>query len=162
MAVIQGRSAALTCKCWLALRRALGLILGSLAVPCRSRAASFWLVSERRSSQRAAGGGKNVSLADSSTHPLILFDGVCNLCSASVQWIIRHDPAAIFHFATLQSREPQRLESIILLDGGREYRRSTAFLHILRRLPRLKWLAYVGATIPVAIRDEIYDLIATN
>jgi len=79
-----------------------------------------------------------------------------------VQWIIRRDPAAIFHFATLQSREPRRLESIILLDGGREYRRSTAFLHILRRLPRLRWLAYAGATIPEPIRDEIYDLIATN
>ena len=79
-----------------------------------------------------------------------------------MQWIIRRDPAGIFHFATLQSREPRRLESIILLDGGREYRRSTAFLHILRRLPRLKWLAYVVVTIPEPIRDEIYDLIATN
>ena len=79
-----------------------------------------------------------------------------------MQWIIGRDPAGIFHFATLQSREPRRLESIILLDGGREYRRSTAFLHILRRLPRLRWLAYVGATIPEPIRDEIYDVIATN
>ena len=93
---------------------------------------------------------------------MILFDGVCNLCNASVQWIIRRDPAGIFHFATLQSREAGRLESIVLIDGGREYRRSTAFLHILRRLPRFKWMAYVGATIPEPIRDAVYDLIAGN
>lgn len=93
---------------------------------------------------------------------MIYFDGVCNLCNASVQWIIRHDPAGIFHFATLQSRDVRKLESIILIDGQREYRRSTAFLHILRRLPRFKWLAYFGATIPESIRDRVYDLIANN
>jgi len=93
---------------------------------------------------------------------VILFDGVCNLCNGAVQWIIRHDPQGIFHFATLQSRDTKRLETIILLDGPREHRRSTAFLHILRRLPRFKWLAYVGAVLPEAIRDAVYDLIAAN
>jgi len=99
-------------------------------------------------------------LADPFTHPVILFDGVCNLCSASVQWIIRHDSPGIFHFATLQSREVKPLETIVLIHDGRVYERSTAFLHILLRLPRFKWLAYLGATIPEALRDEIYDLIA--
>ena len=93
---------------------------------------------------------------------MILFDGVCNLCNGAVQWIIRRDPAGIFQFATLQSREVHRLETIILIDGQREYRRSTAFLHILRRLPKLKWLAYVGAVLPEPIRDDLYDLIAKN
>src|SRR4051812_47642128 len=105
---------------------------------------------------------KSADLSDSSTHPVILFDGVCNLCNGAVQWIIRHDPQGIFHFATLQSRDTKRLETIILLDGRREYRRSTAFLHILRRLPPFKWLAYLGATLPEPIRDHIYDLIAAN
>ena len=91
---------------------------------------------------------------------MILFDGVCNLCNGGVQWIIRHDPQGVFHFATLQSRNVQPLESIILIDGQREYQRSTAFLHILRRLPGFKWLAYVGATIPAPIRDELYDFVA--
>jgi len=99
-------------------------------------------------------------LADSATHPIILFDGVCNLCSAGVQFIIRHDPAGIFHFATLQSRDVKPLETIVLIDGGREYERSMATLHILRRLPRFRWLAYLGAVIPQPIRDEIYDLVA--
>ena len=96
------------------------------------------------------------------THPVVLFDGVCNLCNGAVQWIIRRDPESIFHFATLQSRDVRRLETIVLIDGRREYRRSTAFLHILRRLPKLKWLAYVGAVLPEPIRDHIYDLIAKN
>jgi len=91
---------------------------------------------------------------------VILFDGVCNLCSAGVQFIIRHDPAGIFHFATLQSRDVKPLETIVLIDGEHEYERSTATLHILRRLPRLKWLAYLGAMIPEPIRDHIYDFIA--
>ena len=109
----------------------------------------------RASHQLAEAPGHEVS-------SVILFDGVCNLCNASVQWIIRHDPAGIFHFATLQSRDVQRLESIILIEGNREFRRSTAFLHILRRLPRLKWLAYFGAVLPEAIRDRAYDFIAKN
>jgi len=111
-------------------------------------------------SQHVAGGGKNGSVANSATHPVILFDGVCNLCSAGVQFIIHHDPAGIFQFATLQSRDVTPLESIVLIDDGREYERSTATLHILRRLPRFKWLAYLGAVIPPSIRDEIYDFIA--
>ena len=93
---------------------------------------------------------------------MIYFDGVCNLCSAGVRWIIRHDPDGVFHFATLQSRQVKRLETIILIDGPRQYHRSTAFLHILRRLPRLKWLAYVGAVLPEEIRDHVYDLVASN
>jgi predicted DCC family thiol-disulfide oxidoreductase YuxK len=101
-------------------------------------------------------------LENSTSHPVILFDGVCNLCNGAVQWIIRHDPGGIFHFGTLQSRQVQRLESIVLIDGRREYRRSRAFLHILRRLPRLKWLAYFGAAIPESIRDEVYDWVAGN
>jgi predicted DCC family thiol-disulfide oxidoreductase YuxK len=91
---------------------------------------------------------------------VVLFDGVCNLCSAGVQWIIRHDASGIFHFATLQSRHVKPLETIVLIDGQREYERSTATLHILRRLPRFKWLAYLGVTIPPPIRDQIYDFIA--
>ncbi len=94
------------------------------------------------------------------THPVILFDGVCNLCNAAVQWIIRHDPAGIFHFASLQSQNVHRLESIVLIEGKREYRRSAAFLRILHRLPKYRWLAAIGAVIPPPIRDWIYDLIA--
>lgn len=113
-------------------------------------------------SQRGGGGGKKRWLKEAQSHPVILFDGVCNLCNGAVQWIIRHDPAGIFHFATLQSRDAKRLESIILIDDKRQYRRSAAFLQILRRLPRMKCLAYLGAVLPESFRDELYDLVAAN
>ena len=111
-------------------------------------------------SHTRGGGGKNRGVEDAGEHPVVLFDGVCNLCNGAVGWIIRRDPGGVFKFAALQSRSGFPLESIVLLEGGREYRRSTAFLRVLRRLPRLKWLAYFGAVIPERIRDEVYDLIA--
>jgi predicted DCC family thiol-disulfide oxidoreductase YuxK len=93
-------------------------------------------------------------------HPVVLFDGVCNLCTGAVKWIISRDPEGIFHFASLQSRGEAQLESIVLIDGEREYRRSSAFLQILRRLPRYRWLAYVGAVVPEVLRDRVYEEIA--
>ena len=99
-------------------------------------------------------------MEDTGEHPVVLFDGVCNLCNAAVGWIIRHDPKAVFRFAPLQSRGDVRLESIVLIEGRREYRRSTAFLRVMRQLPRYRWLAYFGAMIPGVVRDEVYDLIA--
>jgi predicted DCC family thiol-disulfide oxidoreductase YuxK len=101
-------------------------------------------------------------MAEMPEHPVVLFDGVCNLCTGAVQWIIRHDPQGLFHFASLQSRVVRRLESIVVIDAGREYRRSAAFLQILRRLPKLSWLAYAGAVIPQGIRDLVYEYIAKH
>jgi predicted DCC family thiol-disulfide oxidoreductase YuxK len=93
-------------------------------------------------------------------HPVVLFDGVCNLCTGAVKWIISRDPEGIFHFASLQSRGEGKLESIVLIDAEREYRRSSAFLQILRRLPRYRCLAYVGAVVPEVVRDRVYEEIA--
>src|SRR5918999_1145004 len=75
------------------------------------------------------------------THPLLLFDGVCNLCNGSVQFIIRRDPAARFRFASLQSEVGQRyldelridrqaIDSMILVEGGRWSKESEAALRI--------------------------------
>ena len=105
----------------------------------------------------------------------MLFDGVCNLCSASVQFIIRHDPGERFHFAALQSRAGQEVlerygpgdrpipDSVMLYESGRLYSRSTAALRIARRLrgwPR--WLAPLGWMVPTFLRDRIYDLVARH
>src|SRR5688572_8619963 len=92
--------------------------------------------------------------------PVVLFDGVCNLCTGAVRWIINHDPEGVFQFASLQSQGEAKLETIVVIDGEREYRRSSAFLQILRRLPRYRWLAYVGAVVPEVMRDRVYDEIA--
>ena len=108
------------------------------------------------------------------TPAVVLFDGVCNLCDASVQFIIRQDRRGRFRFAALQSSVGAELagrcrrpagdspESVVLIDGDRCYDRSTAALHILREL-RWPWPAlYVFILVPAGVRDRVYSLIARN
>ena len=104
---------------------------------------------------------------------IVLFDGVCNLCNASVQFIIRRDPSGCFHFASRQSApgrellerhglDPQRDDSIVLLERGRVYLRSTAALRIAQRL-RWPWPLLFGfILVPRFLRDSLYDWIAAN
>jgi predicted DCC family thiol-disulfide oxidoreductase YuxK len=81
----------------------------------------------------------------SADHPVLLFDGVCNLCNSSVQWVIEHDPGAIFRFASLQSEAGQallrqhqlptdELNTVVLVDAGRAYTRSDVPLQIVGKL----------------------------
>ena len=105
------------------------------------------------------------------TGRLVLFDGVCNLCNSSVQFIIARDPSARFRFAPLQSRSARTLieqsgiraplpDSLLLIERGHAYLRSTAALRIARRL-RFPWpLLYVLIAVPRPLRDCIYDFIA--
>ena len=78
-----------------------------------------------------------------SSHPLILFDGVCNFCAAAVRFVAARDPTAQFHFAPLQSSlarellerhgiDDPGLTSMVLLEGGTAYLKSTAALRIAR------------------------------
>ena len=104
---------------------------------------------------------------------VILFDGVCNLCNASVDFIIRNDPRAYFQFAALQSQAGQRLlaqagistdrlEAVLLWENGQLYSASTAALHIARRL-RFPWLLfYAFMLVSSAVRDAIYLWVARN
>lgn len=105
--------------------------------------------------------------------PIILFDGVCNLCNASVQFIIERDPTAVFRFSALQSDFGQSIlaknavnteggDSVILVEGGKIYDRSTAALRIARRLSGGIKFLYVFIIIPRPIRDFVYKLIAKN
>ena len=102
--------------------------------------------------------------------PVILFDGVCNLCDASVQFVLDHDRAAHFRFAPLQSETARRLvgdratalDSIVLVEDGRVYDRSTAALRIARRLDGA-WPALAAfLVVPRPLRDVVYDWIARN
>ena len=113
----------------------------------------------------------------------MLFDGVCNVCDASVNFIIEHDKAAHFKFAALQSAEGTRLaaenglesatakqdetasdlipiDSVILIEDGRAYTHSAAALRILRRLGAPWSWAYVLVIVPRPIRDWAYRLFA--
>ncbi len=106
--------------------------------------------------------------------PIILFDGVCNLCDASVRFVIDHDPDARFRFAPLQSQAaaallarlgraaPSGPQAVLLLEGGRSWEGSDAALRIARRL-RGPWrLAGALAVVPRPLREAAYRLIARN
>jgi predicted DCC family thiol-disulfide oxidoreductase YuxK len=106
-------------------------------------------------------------------HPVILFDGVCNLCTASVQYVIKHDPEHIFHFASLQSGFGKKVltdfnlavndfNSFILLSNSKIYDRSTAALMVAKRLKGPVGLLYIFIVIPKFIRDLVYGFIAKN
>jgi predicted DCC family thiol-disulfide oxidoreductase YuxK len=105
--------------------------------------------------------------------PVVFFDGVCNLCNRTVQFIIRHDRKGIFRFASLQSKlgqkvraEMQRgersgaLDSIILLYKGKYYTKSSAALKIGMLLGGVGRLLAPGYILPVFFRDAVYDAIA--
>lgn len=102
---------------------------------------------------------------------IVLFDGVCNFCNSSIQFIIRHDPKGIFKYAALQSDYAKKLvgdrispepESVILYEDGKVYDRTTAALKIARHLSGLWPLLYIFIVIPAFLRDPIYKLIAKN
>jgi predicted DCC family thiol-disulfide oxidoreductase YuxK len=105
--------------------------------------------------------------------PVVLFDGVCNLCNGSVRFVIERDPHKHFQFAPLQSETATTLigrtadplampDSIVLVDDGRLYVRSTAALRIARRL-RFPWpLLWLFMAVPRPLRDWVYDLIARH
>lgn len=99
---------------------------------------------------------------------IVLFDGVCNLCTASVQFVIRRDSRKRLRFASLQSPAARKLlgahqaneaqlDSMILIADGRLYRRSGAALRIARRLDGLWPLLSVLLLIPRPVRDAVYD-----
>ncbi|GIV32876.1 MAG: hypothetical protein KatS3mg031_0411 [Chitinophagales bacterium] len=105
--------------------------------------------------------------------PVIFFDGVCNLCNASVRFVIKRDKQNRFRYASLQSDYAQKFfterqfdasktDSIVLFEADRFFTRSTAALRIARHLSGLWPLLYVFIVIPPCIRDALYDFIARN
>jgi len=104
---------------------------------------------------------------------LILFDGTCNLCNASVNFIIDRDPHREFRFASLQSRlgkdmaaraglKPDELETLVLVDAGIFYTRSAAALRIVSRLAAPWSMLYVLVAVPRPLRDALYGWVARN
>lgn len=106
-------------------------------------------------------------------NPVILFDGVCNLCSSSVQFIIRNDPKKYFRFASLQSNFGQsvlkqfnlpsnELNSFILFHKGKIAIKSTGALEVAKRLLGAWPLLYIFIIVPAFIRDAVYEFIGRN
>ncbi|HEY4875381.1 MAG TPA: thiol-disulfide oxidoreductase DCC family protein [Puia sp.] len=104
---------------------------------------------------------------------IILFDGVCNLCSSGVLFIIKRDKKNQFFFSSLQSKTGQEylkqfnlpvnnINSFVLIESNKLFTRSTAALRILKYLGNGWQLFYVFITLPKFIRDGIYKWIAKN
>lgn len=107
----------------------------------------------------------------SNTEAIILFDGICNLCNGSVQFIIKRDPKEQFSFASLQSDAAEKLllqfnydnskvKTIVLIEDGQLYTKSTAVLRICKRIDSMWRLMYVFIIIPKGLRDFVYGVVA--
>ncbi len=110
-------------------------------------------------------------------HPtIILFDGVCSLCSGVVRFIVARDPHSRFRFAALQSDAARRAcaefgatqpaaaepDSVIVIADGRAFERSDAALAIAARLP-FPWPVFgVFRILPRSLRDRLYAVVARN
>lgn len=105
---------------------------------------------------------------------IILFDGVCNLCNSSVQFVIKRDKNKQFRYASLQSElgekllaerniDPNQIDSIILIDPNVAYYiKSSAALEISKKLSGLWPLMSLFLFLPTGFRDFVYDFIAKN
>ena len=108
------------------------------------------------------------------TRPIILYDGVCNLCEGSVRFVLARDSARRFCFAALQSERGRQLlaenglqafgdlSAVVLLQDGKAYVKSDAALAIASQLdPPWPFFARF-AFVPRPVRDTIYDFIGTR
>ena len=109
----------------------------------------------------------------SNPQPIILFDGVCNLCAWAVRFIIERDPRAVFRFAALQSDAGQKLlvehglergsmDSFVLVENGRAHLESSAALHVACHLAGAWPLCFAFIILPRMVRDPLYRVIARN
>lgn len=103
---------------------------------------------------------------------IILFDGECNFCNKSVQFIIKRDPNGLFKFASLQSdigkellrkyNAPNNIDSFVLIEANKCYFKSSAGLRICRNLIGAWKLLYFLLVIPSPLRDFLYGIVAKN
>lgn len=103
---------------------------------------------------------------------LILFDGVCVLCSGWVRFLIERDHVNFWRFTPIQSRygralaqglgiDPEIPQTNAVIVGGRAYFKSDSAIHALARLPRWRWV-HVFSILPRPVRDWLYDRVAQN
>ncbi|HEY6383224.1 MAG TPA: DCC1-like thiol-disulfide oxidoreductase family protein [Pseudolabrys sp.] len=131
--------------------------LGCLLFPCRQSGQSLLI-------QKV--------LAANSPHGLILFDGVCVLCSRGCGFVNKRDRRGYFRFVPMQLAEGRPLaeqlginpdcpDSFAFVENGHAFVKSEAVLRIARELPRWQW-TWLFHFMPRVIRDAIYDLVARN
>ena len=108
-----------------------------------------------------------------STPYIVLFDGGCNLCDSTVQFVLKRDTNKRFLFGSLQGKAGQQyllqqhlpvnhFQSFVLIEGEKSYTRSTAVLRLLKHLGKGWQLLYAFIIIPAFIRNAVYRFIAAN
>lgn len=105
--------------------------------------------------------------------PILLFDGVCNLCNAYVQWVLKRDRKGIFKFAALQSEtgqallrrfkfSPENFDTVVLVDGDKVFTRSDVALEMARRIGGFWRLFAIFKIFPRSFRNAVYDWVARH
>ncbi len=106
-------------------------------------------------------------------HPVVLFDGVCNLCTGYVGFLIRRDPEGVFRFAPLQSSvgrrlledcglDPDVMDSVVLVEGGEPSVKSDAVLRAAAHLGGAYRLLAPARFVPRRLRNAAYDVVASR
>jgi predicted DCC family thiol-disulfide oxidoreductase YuxK len=103
---------------------------------------------------------------------IILFDGLCNFCSGSVQFVLKRDAKKVFQFAALQGDSGKKLldqyqlsddvDSFILIENEKLFIKSSAALRVCKQLKGLWKVLYIFWWVPVPLRDFFYDIITKN
>lgn len=105
-------------------------------------------------------------------NPLILFDGICNLCNSTIDFVIKKDKNLLFRFVPLQTDAgirllqkfpvPENTDSVILIKDKRVFTESDAVFEIARLLPYPWRIAVAIKILPSSWRNLIYRWIARN
>jgi predicted DCC family thiol-disulfide oxidoreductase YuxK len=106
-------------------------------------------------------------------HAVVLFDGVCNLCNSSVNFVLERDTTDHFRFGSLQSDEGKALlekysvdqnetESVILIENDKAFTYSTAAIRIARGIGGIWAAFYIFILVPKFLRDAVYKIVAKN
>lgn len=104
---------------------------------------------------------------------ILLFDGYCNLCHSSVQFVLKHEKKQELYFTSLQSKigleilkyyniDTNSIDSLVLIEKNKAYTKSTAALKLTKHLKGLYSLGYIFIIIPAFVRNWVYDFIAKN
>lgn len=108
------------------------------------------------------------------SEPLMIFDGVCVLCSEGVKWMLRRDPKGTTKFIIVQSPlaralyahyglDPDKFDTFMVLKDGVPYYRYRGWLEAAKTMPPpWRWLGYAGRIIPEFVGDFFYDIIQRN
>lgn len=107
-------------------------------------------------------------------HPIVIFDGLCVLCSSDIQWMLARDPSGDSRFAVIQAPLPRaiyrhygldadRFDTFMVLAGGTPHVRWSGVLAAVRTLPApWSWLGHLGRIVPRFVGDRLYDLVQRN